>query len=350
MAALHKDKEQRKRDGKAALRRIAKRISLYDVKDIDVAKTVIMTAMSPAVRKLVEERHQWLREPAEAISRGKWCWAAACIDNNGDPSIAVTGLFRQIRSLSDLCQATGSPGWIRDLCAHGDVEANPGPAVPSTSASGAAGVPVPPAEPTEAELRAQHIHCDRPDVVMARVDRMGAIQLATTSRSRGRGIAMPLNGTGVYTNMHQPTTQYMLIGRLKDGAPDGSLSASPSPWNKKAITGPLVNAAGPHVYLIGEWYPAEDKGSLGGLHCRTWTPPKFAYVSKTGVCEGTAVEATAKGTEEARDWKTRPVIVPRIEQTAYGIDKTTAERLSLAPTPASTTCEANALKLGLMLD
>ncbi|KAL1487424.1 hypothetical protein MTO96_046553 [Rhipicephalus appendiculatus] len=67
MAAIHKDKEQRKRDGKAALRRIAKKISLYDVRDVDVAKTVIMTEMSSAVRKLVEERHQWLREPSEAI-------------------------------------------------------------------------------------------------------------------------------------------------------------------------------------------------------------------------------------------------------------------------------------------
>ncbi|KAL1487425.1 hypothetical protein MTO96_046554 [Rhipicephalus appendiculatus] len=127
-----------------------------------------------------------------------------------------------------------------------------------------------------------------------------------------------------------------------------------SAYYKESVPHTAVPAAsgggGAHVYLIGEWYPAEGNGTLGALRCPTWTPPEFAYASKTGVCEGSPVEATAKGTEEARDSKTRPVIVPRTELSAYGIDKTTAERLSLSPAPASTTCEANALKLGLMLD
>lgn len=540
---VRKTKDQRKRDGQAALRRIAQRISGPRVRDDDVAKTVIMQDAAPAVRRLLEERHHWLRDPGEAISRGKWCWAAACINNNVAPSVAAAGLFRSIRCLSELSRATGSPGWIRDLCIDGDVEENPGPAgtsnapmgdvnmktgvlymqwiqdnkglpdnmlresvdyleavggtpdayadnvnsalmvdaqwyrahkarpmpirvgtwsttlypttlaegvttfevnsarvleldadsayhvdsvphvaipaqpiieAPSPSygvrsppaaapsqgqpaadapaaavppqpqegqqaAEGAAAAGAPAAEPEpELDPRLQHIHPDQPDVVLAIVDEIGTPVKVTSSR--GRGVAMPLSGPGVLPSLMAGSGHAMMVCRVRangtceplryaarvpitmvhegENLPAVFINGVEVPYEDAAFlrelkTGdsPAVTTqTGAKVYLIGEWYDARGNGASGSLPPRTWGPPKYAYAAKTGMQKGSAVLPTAKGLSETDESKTKPVIVPRIEVTAYGIDKTTAERLAASPAPSPTTCEANALKLGLMID
>nr|WAK77297.1 MAG: hypothetical protein [Totiviridae sp.] len=526
---IHKTKEQRKRNAKAALRRIAGRLAQSDVRDLDVAKTVVVGGFSPAVRKLVEENHHWLREPEEAFRRGKWFWAASCIDNNVEPFVATTGLFNFIRGLGDMCRATGSTGWVRDLCADGDIEENPGPggvvnapvgevdmklgslywswiedeagkaadtlstsvdyfqrvtnrpesyandvndavlvlarwwratanhaisfkadtwattlypstlgdravrlvnhaalllrdadgafhlnsaphtAVPTppavqapspsydprsppsvaTSAQDEASVPsnassatppnaAPPAGPSAEDLLAQHIHPDQPDVILASIDRFGSVLKVTSSR--GRGVALPLQGAGAVPRLAHNDVRVMLVGRMRDGAGVGNLAYAPrfpitmtlegEGQPEVSINGESVAyqdathlralktdespaitlASGARVFLIGEWYPAEGNATLGSLQHRTWGPPKFVFTAQTGVTGGSDLTPTATGTEEKHEAETRPIIVPRTEITKLGIDRTTAERLSLTPAPTSTTCEANALKLGLMLD
>nr|WAK77279.1 MAG: polyprotein [Totiviridae sp.] len=520
---IRKTRDQRKRDGKAALRRITAKIAGIDVRDIDVAKTVVVGHFSPAVRKLVEEHHHWLREPEEAYRRGKWYWAAACINNNVEPFIAATGLFLLVRGLGELCRATGSTSWVRDLCADGDVESNPGPAgvvnaptdsidvhagalywrwiedraglsasptdvsvdylsrvtsrpsgyaedvndavlvegrwlraVPSRGISFKAdtwattlyptsigdravrlanqntflakdadaachldsvphtAVPRPPAPtpspsyvlqtppglrtplrdeastsssspstapppgPTDEELRQQHIHPDPPDVILAALDSHGSVLRVTSSR--GNGIALPLQGAGVLPRLAHNDARIMLIGRMREGVGVGGLHYATRHPITMLIEGDgppvvridgqpisqedsvflrvlktpespsIMTPTGGELFLIGEWYPAEGNGASGELHHRSWSPPKFAFTAQTGVVVGTSLSPTATGTEERRDVVTRPVLVPRTEITALGIDKTTAERLSMMPIAWSTTCEANALKLGLMLD
>lgn len=95
-----KTKEQRKRDGKAALQRIAKRLSSSDVKPKDIALSIIAGDPSPAVSRLLEEQHPWLRSAQEAKHMGKWCWLAACIHNHVAQDITLTGIRR-----ADTCQA-----------------------------------------------------------------------------------------------------------------------------------------------------------------------------------------------------------------------------------------------------
>nr|WAK77435.1 MAG: structural protein [Totiviridae sp.] len=538
---VRKTKDQRKRDSQAALRRIAQRMSGVNVRDIDVAKTVIVRDSSPAVRKLLEEQHHWLRDPGQAMSRGKWCWAAACINNCVSPHVAVAGLFKSIRCLAELGRATGSSCWIRDLCADGDVEHNPGPAgvvnvpfvdtdlatgvmympwiqdskgipentlsesvrylnnvggtpdayadnvnsalvldaqwyrayqapttpirvgtwsttlypttlgdwtspfainmaraleldaskdhhvdsVPHTAlpaqpvveppsptydprspggpdvdagqAEGgqpqqqpaqqpAAGVPAAPAaqpgpvaEPApEPDPREQHVHPDQPDVLLTLLDEHGAVLKVTSSK--GRGVAMPLSAPGVLPSLQAPAGYVMAISSVTAAGTCGSpryaarlpitmvhegenlpavfINGVEVPYDEaaflrelKSSTSPqMTTVTGARVYLIGEWYDVGGNGATGALPPRTWGPPKFAYAAKTGIQQGSVVLPTAKGTAEVEESKTKAIIVPRTEVTAIGIDKTTAERLSLTPTPSPTTCEANALKLGLMLD
>nr|WAK77256.1 MAG: polyprotein [Totiviridae sp.] len=544
MQDIRKTKDQRKRDAQAALRRIAQRISGINVRDVDVAKTVILRDSAPAVRHLLEERHHWLRDPTQAMSKGMWCWAAACINNDVTPSVAVAGLFRSIRCLSELSRATGSPGWIRDLCIDGDVEQNPGPAgvanapmsdeemktgitylpwiqdtkgtpdntiqesvrylevvastpdayadnvnsalvlealwyrahqsravpirvgtwsttlypttlgdwtcgfvvdmprileldanrryhvnsvphlalppapvveppspsydprspgegpapdeparaadppaqspeaaaAPSSSeaAAQAATSAAPPAPEPEPDLRAQHIHPDRPDAVLAVLDGTGTIVKVTSSR--GRGVALPLSGPGVLPSLMAAEGHVMVIGHVRangqcdtphyasrlpitmvhegENLPTVFINGEEVPYEDAAFLRELKTAESPHVatqtgarvFLIGEWYDVRGNKAAASLPPRTWGPPKYVYSAKTGVQKGSAVAPTARGTTESEESKTKPVIVPRIEVTAMGIDKTTAERLAISPAPGPTTCEANALKLGLMVD
>lgn len=544
MQDIRKTKDQRKRDAQAALRRIAQRISGINVRDVDVAKTVILRDSAPAVRHLLEERHHWLRDPTQAMSKGMWCWAAACINNDVTPSVAVAGLFRSVRCLSELSRATGSPGWIRDLCIDGDVEQNPGPAgvanapmsdeemktgitylpwiqdtkgtpdntiqesvrylevvastpdayadnvnsalvlealwyrahqsravpirvgtwsttlypttlgdwtcgfvvdmprileldanrryhvnsvphlalppapvveppspsydprspgegpapdeparaadppaqspeaaaAPSSSeaAAQAATSAAPPAPEPEPDLRAQHIHPDRPDAVLAVLDGTGTIVKVTSSR--GRGVALPLSGPGVLPSLMAAEGHVMVIGHVRangqcdtphyasrlpitmvhegENLPTVFINGEEVPYEDAAFLRELKTAESPHVatqtgarvFLIGEWYDVRGNKAVASLPPRTWGPPKYVYSAKTGVQKGSAVAPTARGTTESEESKTKPVIVPRIEVTAMGIDKTTAERLAISPAPGPTTCEANALKLGLMVD
>nr|WAK77566.1 MAG: structural protein [Totiviridae sp.] len=542
-----KTREQRKRDGQNALKRIAKRLSRQDYDDVSLAKTVLINNVSPSVRRLIEERHHWCRVPLEAFSKGKWCWLAACVMNDVSKEVAVTGLFRFVPVLGDLLGATGSNCWIRDLCADGDVEDNPGPvgvvnapmdgvdmksgvdywpwvksegdkaedpllpafeyatqvavtpdsrpddvnlavlakgswyrAKPSriqratvdtwsttlyqTTLSGpprqlSAAVlapldadvtlhvdsvphlrmPTPPAPPPldqaqaqaaaaapeqagreegeiqdgqndqqdgqvvdpqggqggqrpvegadavpgEApppppDLRQQHIHPENPDVILACLTADGAVVKITSSR--GRGVALPLRGTGAMPYLTHLRGHNLVIGRLRNGQAHGSLryatrvpitavargdeplrvylgsdavdhddaeflremKTPESPW--------CIQANGDKVFLIGEWYDAYGKGGGASIVCRSWGPPKFSFCSRTGRTGGTKVKVTGTKTDEEPQSETRPIIIPRVELTSYGFDKTTAERLALDKKPKPTTCEANAFKLGLMYD
>lgn len=121
-----KTREQRKTDGRAALRRIAARISSSTVQPKDVALTIIEGGLSPAVTRLLEEQHPWLRSPTQSMEMGKWCWLAACIHNHIDQEITLTGILSMTKCTYELLY-TGPTGWVRDLTADGDVENNPGP-------------------------------------------------------------------------------------------------------------------------------------------------------------------------------------------------------------------------------
>nr|WAK77572.1 MAG: coat protein [Totiviridae sp.] len=596
-AEVQKTREQKKRDGKYALKRIVDKLSSKKYTAEDIAKTMIINESSPAVRKLLEEQHHWLRSPVEAMQLGKWCWVAACMNNGVDPHITTRGLFCLIGKFCDLTRVAGSTGWVRDLCKDGDVEQNPGPvgvvnppttmeelkegmsywdyisdqadimentlapsleymrtvtntpyglsmdannavllnarwyyanqaepvpytvptwstslypttlresgvlpvthtylaeqdadaqvhrdSVPHTAVPGAEQVVVPlspaydpqspevqardaeaapqaqqdqevqnepanqaedqqqqqaeadgagaaaddggegeenvqedgpppagddpaqnppadpqvqqqqepaqedldvtpPRVPTAEERYREHVHSDNPDVIMAGIDDHGLVVCVTSSM--GQGVAMPLQGNGIHINMIPRAGRMMrrlVIARYNNGQPRGLASlAFRQPItlvdmgdnvSEVRINGELVKekdaeylallkndnspfmvtGTGSKVYLIGEWYPAEGNGCYAQSEFRSWGPPRYAYAAQTGVTEGTPIVATTKGTDEHNQNYTKPVIVPRIELTSFGLDRTTAEKLVLLTKPSPTTCEANALKLGFMCD
>lgn len=123
-----KPPEQRRRDAKAAMKRILAKVSDARVSTDRVAMTILRGNRAPQVDQLLQEWHRWLRYPTLAIQKGLLCWLACCRFNQVDRLTAVTMVYKRLNPLSELCAAPGSCEWIRDLTEEG-VEPNPGPGV-----------------------------------------------------------------------------------------------------------------------------------------------------------------------------------------------------------------------------
>nr|WAK77351.1 MAG: structural protein [Totiviridae sp.] len=508
-----KSREQRKRDGRAALQRIAKRISAPGVKPKDVALTVIEGDPSPAVSRLLEEQHPWLRSAQEAKKLGKWCWLAACIHNHVSQDVTLTGIFRMTKRTCELT-LTGPTEWVRDLTADGDVERNPGPvSYPSTMAElkamlpydewlrqteglgatmltdsvryaaeesrpadirnistngvlvsegwwfpGVAGqassrlkfgtwstqlypttlssvrrrefyswrlsvpqgsdswiptkglnhqVPVDdemyardaPGVGADVDQYAAARQIDQeeagdsegesesaeseeevlnqpaaPDLVLASIRRSGRVN--RSSGACGGGTVVPVRGEGLRSRLEEGHAGAVVVGRSDDrtvsyaaGKPvvyyyDKKLKQSHfriggrvPPEEVQQEMEVLTRSGGPEVPMsetqtakvVGVWYPLTGNGATASLSYRAWGPPIVAFGARAVPGKGTSVSPTVLCSETGKDLTTRLVIVPRMDIVSTGLDKTTAEKMALSPPPTPTTCEALALKMGLML-
>nr|WAK77299.1 MAG: capsid protein [Totiviridae sp.] len=124
--------EERRRNAKAAMRRILSKISDMRVSHEQVAMTVLRQDRAPQVDQLLQEWHSWLRYPTLALQKGLLCWLAACRFNQVKKTTAAAMVLKRLQPISSLCFATGSSQWIRDLTAEG-IESNPGPGISAPS-------------------------------------------------------------------------------------------------------------------------------------------------------------------------------------------------------------------------
>nr|WAK77307.1 MAG: structural protein [Totiviridae sp.] len=542
-----KTRAQRKQDGLAALRRIAKKINNPDLDKEQLARTILRGGLSCAVRNILAEYHHWLRYPAQARANGQWCWLAACSLNSVAKHVTLAGSLSMMAQFTNLCHATGTSGWIRDLSADGDVEKNPGPgpttfpidraqqgntriadwatnkegladnmAVPATMfvrnitkrvgsnlpdvnyaviaegnwtpASEGAAIPVPlgtwtailypstisdefvtytlsqmmmidrtdniksvptsaqptpaplsppyrvslsqtgsvgtptqdevvstPARPrTRSQTRARAAaeaaaasqpstsggqatdqtsntsdepepeqpedpgYPSDPNVIVAGLTREGLP--VRVARARGDGVALPLHLRGTISSLHAPGHRVNVVVMEEEGlhqqrpicyarrVPITMVQRGPShpaeiyigsygvaPEDTPALaalktdTSPSINKGqGVVVYLIGEWYPGVGNTVPATQRFRGWGPPMVVYGARTGMGDGTSVTSTILGQNQTAKATPEQVTTPRFDVTETGLDATSADRLARLPPPTPTTCEANALKLGLM--
>lgn len=545
-----KTRAQRKQDGLAALRRIAKRVNDPDIDKDELARTILRGGLSRAVRNLLAEYHHWLRYPAQARAGGQWCWLAACSLNSVAKHVTLAGTLSMMARFTTLCHATGSSGWIRDLSEDGDIEKNPGPgpvtfpldraqqgsvritdwavnregleettagpaiafvrnitrragsnhpdvnyaliaegnwmpasegaAIPDplgpwttilypstlseefvdytlaqmkmmdktgniksvpTSAQpqqaplsppyrvssprvSSVGTPVrdePPSTSrptTRSQTRAQAAatagtadqpstsaadavsdaasssgggsegprveepddpgYPPEPNVIVAGLTREGIP--VRTARATGSGVALPLHVRGTISSLnapghrvnvvvmemegqaHQRPVSYarrVPISLVQRGSGDvdevyiGSHLVDPEDARAlvalKTDESPKMNKGqGVMTYLIGEWYPGPGNGVPATQRFRGWGPPVFVYGIRLGMGDGTSITSTALGQDQTAKTTPEQVTTPRFDVTETGLDATSADRLARLPPPTPTTCEANALKLGLM--
>nr|WAK77663.1 MAG: structural protein [Totiviridae sp.] len=503
-----KTRDQRKRDGKAALQRIAKRLSAPGIKPKDIALTIVAGDPSPAVSRLLEEQHPWLRSAHEAKRLGKWCWLAACIHNHVSQDITLTGIFRMTKRTNELT-FTGPTEWVRDLTTDGDVELNPGPvSYPSTMSDlkamlpyeewirqrdglgatmltdsarfvaeesrpvdirnvstngavvvegwwfpGIAGQPqarltvgtwttqlypttlssnkrrdfytwrltvdqtsdswiptkgleymapaddgVPSSDESDgqysavrelnAELDAEDEEEEQPgeeeeeplnqpaspDLVLASIRRNGKVN--RSSGACGGGTVVPVRGEGLLGRLEEGHASAVVIGRADDlsvryaaGKPVVYYTDKKTKKSYFRVGGRippesvqqemevLTRFGGPEVHttesetakVVGTWYPLKGNGATAKLTHRGWGPPYVAFGARAVPGRGTSVSPTTMCSETGKDLTTRLVIVPRMDIVSTGLDRTTAEKMALSPPPAPTTCEALALKMGMML-
>ncbi|KAL1422617.1 hypothetical protein MTO96_021960 [Rhipicephalus appendiculatus] len=125
--APSKMEEARKADGKASLGHIASCLSSQGIKGHDIAETIFCGISSPAVRALTEEFHPWLFKPFCATECSMRAMEAACVLNYLTSCVSLVSMFWFLCVVSDLKKLAKPTGWVRDLCADGDIESNPGP-------------------------------------------------------------------------------------------------------------------------------------------------------------------------------------------------------------------------------
>nr|UYL95645.1 MAG: structural protein [Kashgar Totiv tick virus 1] len=123
-----KPPEQKRKDAKAAMRRIIAKISDERTSPERVALTILRGNRARQVDQLLQEWHHWLRYPSVALSKGLICWLACCKFNQVEHDIAVSMVYKKLSPFSELCSAPGSQAWIRDLTEEG-IEPNPGPGI-----------------------------------------------------------------------------------------------------------------------------------------------------------------------------------------------------------------------------
>nr|WAK77753.1 MAG: capsid protein [Totiviridae sp.] len=102
-----------------------------------------------------------------------------------------------------------------------------------------------------------------------------------------------------------------------------------------------------HLFL-GEWFGGLGNEVVYRNGWRTWGATHYVYNARTGYDEGTELVPTAQALAMSKETKDVITITPRFDLTSHGLDSTTAQALALAKPPGRCSCEANALKLGLM--
>lgn len=540
-----KTPEERRRNAKAAMRRIVRKISDIKVSVEQVAMAVLRQDRAPQVDRLFQEWHPWLRYPTMALQKGLICWLAACKFNQVKRTTAMAMVCKRMHPLSSLCTSTGPRSWVRDLTQEG-VEPNPGPGIsapttpptdsvepfsawttdradvhPSTltaarkyvekALSFPAGVardvnyaviaeaywfaaqendiypfkvptwsttlypstvavnrrkltvigvareqtprkavgsvplptgdslarhyiegsprpepprrretvervseettpwrertraasrrrqqeaeasrsstpvqderpPPPPApEPDpEPELPPEANYPVRPRTVIAGINDYDVV--IRTARSLGPGVAFLNTGRRFESALSATGVHLIVVGRVnEDGhgvgdlhyadrrpviglqrgddemfrvyvgnvAADGDLATALREMKTDA-TPSIHGPGGVRHLLLGEWFGQQGNGISYRQGWRHWGPPHYVYNSRVGHNEGTELIPTAQVEAVMAEPKDKITITPRFDLTAHGLDTTTAQALALAKPPGPSSCEANALKLGLL--